>query len=383
MNVQKNGNKSRPTVVVAMSGGVDSSVAAALLKQEGYEVVGMMMRLWSEPGQRPSAPTNRCCTPDQMADARRVAGALDIPFYVVDVQDYFRRRIVQFYIDQHALGRTPNPCVECNREIRFGYLLDRARALGADYLATGHYAQVEKTSEGYRLLEAVDAGKDQSYVLHVLGQEELAQVLFPVGRYTKPEVRQIAAELGLPVAQKSESMDLCFLGDGDYRRFLGEQAPQAIQGGPIVNAAGQKLGEHEGLPFYTIGQRKGIGISAGEPLFVLRKDMERNALVVGRREELGQTTLLVRDVNWVTGQPPAGPVRGACKVRYKAPAAAAMVAPLPEGGARVTFDEVVFGATPGQAAVFYDRNEVVGGGLIADTMEISQRDELLLQETAT
>lgn len=379
-HVQEQKEKSRPTVVVAMSGGVDSSVAAALLKQEGYDVVGMMMRLWSEPGRGPSAPMNRCCTPDQVADARRVAGALDIPFYVVDVKDFFRRRIVQFYIDQHALGRTPNPCVACNREIRFGYLLDRARALGADYLATGHYAQVAKTDEGYRLLKAVDAGKDQSYVLHVLGQEELAQVLFPVGRYTKPQVRQIAADLGLPVAQKSESMDLCFLGDGDYRRFLGEYAPQAIQPGPIVSSAGERLGEHEGLPFYTIGQRKGLGISAGEPLFVLRKDVEQNALIVGSREELGQTTLLVRDVNWVAGEAPAGVVRGGVKVRYKAPAAAATVTPLPDGAARVVFDEYVFGATPGQAAVFYDGDEVLGGGLIADGVAV--RDDWLVEEAA-
>lgn len=363
-----------------MSGGVDSSVAAALLKQEGYTVVGMMMRLWSEPGRGPGAPTNRCCTPDQMADARRVAGALDIPFYVVDVKDFFRRRIVQFYVDEHALGRTPNPCVECNREIRFGYLLDRARALGADYLATGHYAQVEKTGAGYRLRKAVDANKDQSYVLHVLGQEELAQVLFPVGRYTKTEVRQIAADLGLPVAQKSESMDLCFLGDGDYRRFLGEYAPQAIRPGPIVNSAGDTLGKHEGLPFYTIGQRKGLGISAGEPLFVLRKDVEQNALVVGSRQELGQTSLLVRGVNWVAGAPPAGPLRGGVKVRYRAPAAAATVTPLPDGGARVTFDAFVYGATPGQAAVFYDGDEVVGGGLIAD--RITVREGLLVEEAA-
>jgi len=390
-DVQKSVEKSRPTVVVAMSGGVDSSVAAALLKQEGYEVVGMMMRLWSEPGQGPGAPMNRCCTPDQLADARRVADALAIPFYVVDVKDYFRRRIVQFYIDQHALGRTPNPCVECNREIRFGYLLDRARALGADYLATGHYARVEMAAGGqggYRLLKAVDDGKDQSYVLHVLGQEELAQVLFPVGRYTKTEVRQIAAELGLPVARKSESMDLCFLGDGDYRRFLAEYAPQAIRPGPIVSSAGDLLGEHEGLPFYTIGQRKGLGISAGEPLFVLRKDAERNTLVVGTREELGQTTLLVRGVNWVAGGPPAGPVSGGVKVRYKAPAAPATVAPLPGGGARVVFDAHVYGATPGQAAVFYDGDEVIGGGLIADSTTITElevepvRDNSLVEETA-
>ena len=264
---------------------------------------------------------NRCCTPDQLADARRVADALAIPFYVVDVKDYFRRRIVQFYIDQHALGRTPNPCVECNREIRFGYLLDRARALGADYLATGHYARVEMAAGGqggYRLLKAVDDGKDQSYVLHVLGQEELAQVLFPVGRYTKTEVRQIAAELGLPVARKSESMDLCFLGDGDYRRFLAEYAPQAIRPGPIVSSAGDLLGEHEGLPFYTIGQRKGLGISAGEPLFVLRKDAERtHSWSAPAKSRARQRCWCGRQL--VAGGPPAGPVSGGVKVRLRRP----------------------------------------------------------------
>lgn len=380
--MQRNGEKSGPKVVVAMSGGVDSSVAAALLKQEGYDVVGMMMRLWSEPGQGSGAPLNRCCTPDQMADARRVAEALDIAFYVVDVKDFFRRRIVQFYIDEHALGRTPNPCVECNREIRFGFLLDRARALGADYLATGHYARVVETAEGFRLLRAVDPDKDQSYVLHVLGQEELAQVRLPVGAYTKPEIREMAAELGLPVAKKRDSMDLCFLGDGDYRRFLSEYAPQAIQPGPIVNSAGDVVGEHEGLPFYTIGQRKGLGLSAGKPLFVLGKDVSRNALVVGSKAELGQTELLVRDVNWVAGTAPAGAVRGGVKVRYKAQAAPAMVTAVPDGGARVAFDEFVLGATPGQAAVFYDGETVLGGGLIADMVTHHESEETDLEAVA-
>jgi tRNA-uridine 2-sulfurtransferase len=382
VNAQRQGEKNKPRVVVAMSGGVDSSVAAALLQQEGYDVVGMMLRLWSEPGRGPNAPLNRCCTPDQMADARRVADALEIPFYVVDVKDFFRRRIVQFYIDQHALGRTPNPCVECNREIRFGFLLDRARALGADYLATGHYARVEETPDGYRLLRAVDAAKDQSYVLHVLGQEELARVRFPVGDYTKPEVRQIAADRGLPVAQKSESMDLCFLGDGDYRRFLAEHAPEAIEPGPIVNCVGDVLGQHEGLPFYTIGQRKGLGLSSGEPLYVLHKDVTRNALVVGSRAELGQTELLVRDVNWVADAPPASTLRGGVKVRYKATAAPAAVAPLPEGGARVLFDDFIFGATPGQAAVFYDGDVVVGGGIIADSVTSETVERPLMEATA-
>lgn len=368
VDLQNELEQKKRRVVVAMSGGVDSSVAAALLKRDGYDVMGMMMRLWSEPGRGPEAPMNRCCTPDQMADARRVAEALGIPFYVVDVKDLFRQRIVQFYIDEHALGRTPNPCVACNREIRFGFLLDRARALGADYLATGHYARVSATADGYRLLRGVDPAKDQSYVLHVLGQAELAHVRFPVGEYTKAEVRQMATELGLTVAQKQESMDLCFLGDGDYRRFLSEYAPEAIQPGPIIDKAGTILGEHNGLPFYTLGQRKGLGISASEPLYVLRKDARTNTLVVGSHAELGQTRLRVRNVHWVAGSPPAGRISSGVRVRYKAPAVPAAVIPLPDGGAEVEFERYVYGATPGQAAVFYDGESVMGGGLIADAV---------------
>jgi tRNA-specific 2-thiouridylase len=349
-----------------MSGGVDSSVAAALLQQQGYDVTGMMMRLWSEPGRGPNAPLNRCCTPDQMADARRVADRLQIPFYVVDVQDTFRRSVVQFFIDEHARGRTPNPCIECNRQIRFSYLLDRARALGADYLATGHYARVRRENGAYRLLKAVDGGKDQSYVLHVLGQEELAQVLFPVGDYRKEQVRQLAGQFDLPVVGKKESMDLCFLGDGDYRRFLREHAADPAQAGPIVTRDGEVLGRHEGLPFYTIGQRKGLGISAGEPLYVLAKDVAQNALVVGGRHELGQTTLLARDVNWTSGAVPGEAIRAGVKIRYKAREAPATVRPLPGGQARVQFDEPVTGATPGQGVVFFDGDMVLGGGLIAD-----------------
>lgn len=360
----------QPRVVVAMSGGVDSSVAAALLVEEGYEVIGMMMRLWSEPGCGPQAPTNRCCTPDQVTDARRVADQLNIPFYVIDVKDYFRRSIVQFFVDQHALGRTPNPCIECNREIRFSYLLERARALGADYLATGHYAQIEQTPDGYRLRKGVDESKDQSYVLHVLDQETLAHVLFPVGAYSKAEVRKIADRMGLPVASKRESMDLCFLGDGDYRRFLREYAPESVRRGPIVTTAGEILGEHEGLPFYTIGQRKGLGISADQPLYVLQKDVARNALIVGSHTELGRTELLVRDVNWLDGQEPVEALPAAVKIRYKAKPLAAMVTPLGDGRVQVAFEEFVFGATAGQGAVFYDDDVCLGGGLIADSATI-------------
>jgi tRNA-specific 2-thiouridylase len=349
-----------------MSGGVDSSVAAALLVQQGYDVVGMMMRLWSEPSQGLTRPANRCCTPDQMADARRVADLLRIPFYVVDAQDLFRRRIVQFFIDEHARARTPNPCIECNRQIRFSYLLDRALALGADYLATGHYARIRRQAGRYALLQAVDVEKDQSYVLHVLSQEVLAHALFPVGDYKKSQVRSMAARLGLlPVAHKAESMDLCFLGDGDYRRFLAEHAPEIAQPGPIVDTHGRRLGEHNGLPFYTIGQRKGLGVSAPEPLYVLRKDPATNALIVAPRSEMGTAGLTVRRVNWVDGRPPAFPASVDLKIRYKARRAPATIVGEEDGALCVRLETPVIGVTPGQGAVFYDGDVVLGGGLIA------------------
>ena len=353
-------------VVVAMSGGVDSSVTAALLVEQGYEVIGMMMRLWSEPSCNGSTAVNRCCTPDQMADARRIAKQLDIPFYVIDTQDHFRQTIVQHFIDEHAAGRTPNPCIACNREIRFTFLLDHARALDADYLATGHYARVHHSSDGYKLLKGKDNHKDQSYVLHVLTQEKLAHVLFPIGEYTKPEVRELARRFDLPVASKSDSQDLCFLGDGDYRRFLQEYSEQPFPAGPILDTNGQELGQHDGLPSYTIGQRKGLGISAPQPMFVLEKDINLNAIIVGTREQAGQQALIANQVNWLSGQAPAGPIHAGVKIRYKAKAVGAMVTDLGNGRCQVTFDEPVFGITAGQGAVFYDGDECLGGGIISN-----------------
>lgn len=359
-------NQHTARVVVAMSGGVDSSVAAALLKEQGYEVIGMMMRLWSEPGMGDAAPLNRCCTPDQMADARRVAGLLGIPFYVVDVQDHFRQTIVQFFIDQHELGRTPNPCVECNRQIRFTYLLERALALDAQYLATGHYARVVQTTTGYEIRKGVDEQKDQSYVLHMLTQTHLAHVTFPVGDYTKTEVRDLARRFGLPVASKDESQDLCFLGDGDYRRFLREYSQRAARPGPILDTTGQELGQHEGLPAYTIGQRKGLGITTRQPVFVIRKDVVRNALIVGTKAELGQQTLVAQGVNWINGRAPTPAIPVQIKIRYKAKPVDGMVEATGDGRARCTLHEPVFGITAGQAAVFYDGDTVLGGGIIAE-----------------
>ena len=355
-------DNSKKRVVVAMSGGVDSSVAAALLVEQGYDVIGMMMRLWSEPHL---TQFNRCCTPDQMADARRIADQLGIPFYAVDVQDYFRKMIVQFFIDGYTAGETPNPCIECNRKIRFEWLLDQALALDADYLATGHYAQIKHSAEnGYELWKGLDPRKDQSYVLHVMGQNELSKVLFPIGGMQKSVVRELAAKFNLPVAKKSDSMDLCFLGNDTYKNFLNRNAPQLGQPGPIVTTAGEQVGKHNGLPFYTIGQRKGLGISAPEPLFVLNKNIQENTLIVGTRSEVGQTTLTARKVNWINGVP-EGELRAEVKIRYKNRPNPATITPMLDQQALVTFDDPLGGIAPGQGAVFYDGDRCIGGGLIS------------------
>ncbi len=352
-------------VVVAMSGGVDSSVAAALLLREGYDVVGMMMRLWSDEALG-GAQHNRCCTPDQMSDARRIADQLGIPFYVLDSKDIFRNTIVNYFIEGHRNGYTPNPCLECNRHIRFDWLLNNALALDADYLATGHYARVSgDVDSGWALRRGVDVNKDQSYVLSVLGQEQLRRALFPVGEYPKSEVRRLAEELDFDVASKKDSQDLCFLGNNDYRDFLSLHAPDVMSPGPIVTTDGLVLGEHQGLANYTIGQRKGLGISYSAPLYVLAMNPFKNALVVGLREQLGRDELIAEQVNWLRGEAPAAPFRADVKIRYKATPQSASVIIGQDGRAQVAFDEPQRDITPGQAAVFYDGDICLGGGVIA------------------
>ncbi|HSN75046.1 MAG TPA: tRNA 2-thiouridine(34) synthase MnmA [Anaerolineae bacterium] len=396
-------------VVVAMSGGVDSSLAAALLMEQGYEVVGVMMRLWSEV-EAGVESSNKCCSIEAVDDARRVADLLGIPFYLLNVEQPFKQRVVDFTIASYLAGETPNPCIQCNRHIRFDYLFNYALSLGADYLATGHYARVRR-SDGdrlsvignqsggqpiyqstnlptsdhrspvtgyYSLLTGLDPAKDQSYVLHVLTQETLARVLFPVGEYTKPQVRAMAAERGLPVASRHDSQDLCFLADGDYRRFLRDWTPEgAIQPGPIVDSGGRVLGQHGGLPFYTVGQRKGLGtlapalrsgasagVAAPEPLFVLRLEPASNTLVVGPAAELGRDHLTAHSVNWIAGQPPAGPIEAQVKIRYKARPAPAIVTPLPDDRVDVRLAQPLRDITRGQAAVLYQGDECLGGGLL-------------------
>jgi tRNA-specific 2-thiouridylase len=356
-------------VVVAMSGGVDSSVAAALLQQQGYDVIGMMLRLWSEPGREAS---NRCCTPAAMSIARRVAGQLGIPFYAVNAQESFRNIVVQYFLDGYASGGTPNPCLACNQQIRWEFLLERALALGVDFMATGHYVRlVRDAGKPVRLFEAVDAHKDQSYVLHVLNQNKLKHALFPLGELTKPEVRQIAADLELPAATSKESQDLCFLAGQDYRDFLQRHQPQFAQAGPITDRDGNLLGEHQGLVNYTIGQRKGLGIAAAEPMYVLAKDHTNNALIVGFAEDLGSRELTTEPVNWLSGIAPSTAFDAEVKIRYSARKAAARVRPLPDGRAFVEFTDPVRDITPGQAAVFYADGEVLGGGLISSPQTTS------------
>ncbi len=354
-------------VVVAMSGGVDSSVAAALLVEQGYDVVGVMMRLWAErPALSGAGGENRCCTPQAIDDARRVAALLGMPFYLVNYEAEFKACVVDYFVAEYSRGRTPNPCLACNRHIRFGRLLLHAQALDATHLATGHYARVDLAGGRYRLRMGSDPQKDQSYVLYMLGQEDLRRVLFPVGSYTKDQVREIARRWDLPVAGKDESMELCFVADDDYRRFLRERVPHAVQPGPILDTAGREIGQHQGLPFYTVGQRRGLGIAAPEALYVIRLDVARNALVVGPARELGRRTLVAEEVSYVSGTPPGRPVRVRAKIRYKATLADATWTPLGAGQAQVEFDTPLRDVTPGQAVVAYQDDMVLGGGMIGE-----------------
>jgi len=353
----------RGRVVVAMSGGVDSAVAAAILAREGYDVVGITMRLWSL--DDPGAPVGkrRCCSVEDTDDARQAADAIGIPHYVLNMERAFRERVVDEFVAEYARGRTPNPCLACNEHVKFRALLDRAIALEADYLATGHYARIERAPDGrYRLLRAVDAAKDQSYVLYPLGQAELSRTLFPVGGYDKPAIRAIARELGLGLAEKRDSADICFVPDGDYRAFVRQRT--APSPGEIRGSDGRVLGRHEGVEGFTVGQRRGLGIAAGTPVFVTSIDASRGIVTVGGEDELYAKGCTVERLHWVADAP-ATPVECAVKVRYRTPAASATVRTVGAGEAAIAFAEPQRALTPGQAAVFYDGDEVLGGGIIS------------------
>ena len=353
-------------VVVAMSGGVDSATAAAVLLDRGYQVIGMMMHLWAEQDTASGkASANRCCSAETVNDARQVCQLLGIPFHLVDYEQEFKHHVVDTFVAEYGRGRTPNPCLYCNRHIKFGLLLRHALSLDAQYLATGHYVRIRETDGEYQLCKGVDADKDQSYVLYMLGQEELRHLLFPLGDYTKSQVRAIARQRALPVADKEESQDLCFVLDNDYRRFLGQYAPATIRPGPILDRMGRLLGEHKGLPFYTIGQRSGMGIAAPEALYVLEIDPARNALIVGPASELGWRELIAEEVSYVSGHAPPVPLPVMAKIRRQARLARATLTPLNGNQAQLTFTHPLRDITPGQGVVFYLGDVVLGGGIIA------------------
>ncbi len=357
------------TVLVAMSGGVDSSVAAALLKQQGYQPIGVMLRLWSPHGE---SAYNRCCSPHSMNLARKVASILDIPFYVLDVQTKFHQIVVHEAFTQGYLsGLTPNPCLTCNRHIRWGFLFQYKQVLGAQWFATGHYARIDRDANGSPILKkAFDETKDQSYVLHVLNQELLQWTLFPIGHLRKEEVRTIAASLGLPVAQRKDSQDLCFLGNQDYRQFLTANVSEEIKPGAIISTDGKILGVHQGLPFYTIGQRKGLNIPSSRPFYVIRKDVQNNILIVGERCALDRHELLIENMNWISSKTPQNPFYAHIKIRYTSPAYPGEAIPLPDGRVRVKFEQPVSAVTPGQAAVLYQGDVCLGGGTIGANEEV-------------
>ena len=347
-------------VIVAMSGGVDSAVAAGLLARERYDVVGITLRLWTQ--EEPEGRRNQksCCGVEDTDDARAAADVLGIPHYVMNLEEEFGRRVVDYFIAEYERGRTPNPCLACNEHVKFRALLDRALAMDADYLATGHYARLRADGGSVRLLKAVDETKDQSYVLYTLRQADLSRVLFPVGDYAKSEVRRLALEMGLPLHDKPDSAEICFVPDGDYRAFVADHTPQ--RAGQIVDGSGAVVGEHAGVAGFTIGQRKGIGAFGGKR-FVTAIDPERSLITIGDEDDLLARWLYAEKASWVDG-PPAGEFEATVKVRYKSLPAPATVR-LRGDAFEVELREPLRAITPGQAAVLYDGDAVIGGGVIA------------------
>jgi tRNA-specific 2-thiouridylase len=341
-------------IAVAMSGGIDSSVAAALLKQQGHDVIGVTMKL-----------ADNANSQNAITGALKVAEKLGIPHHVIDLQSIFQRVIINDFCREYGLGRTPNPCVLCNRHIKFGVLWEKARGLGANFLATGHYARIEKTKSGeYLLKKGKDKAKDQSYFLCQLTQEQLGRSLLSIGDLTKAKVRKIAQEMELPVAVRNESQEICFVADNDHARFLKEYYRGAIETGPILDLKGHKLGEHQGIMFYTIGQRKGLGITAAEPLYVIAIEPEKNAVIVGLKKQTYARELIADSINWITESVPEKPTKVKTRIRHRHPEAESTVSSIKEDIVHVKFNKPQMAITPGQAVVFYKGDTVIGGGRI-------------------
>lgn len=353
-------------VIVGMSGGVDSSVTAALLKQAGHDVIGVTLNVWPDlPNMPEMQREDACCALGAVEDARRVADTLDIPYYVLNFREVFEDRVIKDFVQTYASGRTPNPCIRCNQFIKFDALLVKARQLGAEFVATGHYARIEHGAPN-RLRKAADPAKDQSYVLYVMSQERLGSAMMPLGALAKTETREIAKNLGLSVANKPESQDICFVPFKRYTEFIELYAPEVLQPGPIVNGDGTVLGEHRGVALHTVGQRRGLGLAAGQPLFVTGLEPATNTVVVGGPEELLRSTCLLDEVNWIDGAAPVEPIQAMGKARYRSTEVPCTVRAV-DGGLRVDFDEPQRALTPGQALVLYDGEYVLGGGTISRT----------------
>jgi tRNA-specific 2-thiouridylase len=351
-------------IVVAMSGGVDSSVAAALLAEQGHDVIGLSMQLYDQSEGQTSFGS--CCSIDDLHDARRVAAAINIPHYIVNFEKQFDAQVISNFVNEYAAGRTPLPCAHCNSDLKFATLADRARGFGADAVATGHYARVERDASGRQVLRrGVDASKDQSYFLFSLTQAQLACAVFPVGDLPKDDVREYARQRRLPVADKPDSQDICFIPDNDYRAFVTKSVPDAAREGVFVDESGRVLGSHAGIHRFTVGQRKGLGLSSptGVPMYVLALRPADQQVIVGPKASLEQTTLTASGVNWMVEEP-AGALRVAAQIRHHHQAAPAAVRSLGDGRAEVVFDAPQLAISPGQAVVFYDGDAVVGGGWI-------------------
>ena len=354
--------------VVAMSGGVDSSVAAGLLVEQGYEVIGITMRLWTDEDASAARHHKRCCSVEDTDDARAAADALGVRHYVLNLEREFAESVVDTFVQDYARGRTPNPCLSCNDKVKFRPLLQHALALDADYLATGHYAQVKHTPDGAELWRATDPSKDQSYVLYTLGQEELTRTLFPVGEFPKSEIRRMAHDWGLPNAGKPDSADICFIPAGNYRDFVRERVPVAA--GEIVDTAGRAVGEHSGIVDFTIGQRRGVPARGGaEPLFVVDIEPDANRVVVGPHELLMASGLTAENLTFIDGAAPRGDMRVEAKIRYRTEPVPASLHITGVGTGEVRFDRPQRAVTPGQAVVFYQEDRVLGGGTIVSRLQ--------------
>jgi tRNA-specific 2-thiouridylase len=358
-----------PRVVLGMSGGVDSSVAALLLKEQGYEVIGLFMKNWDDTDQ-----WGNCTATEDFEDVRRVCSHIGIPYYAVNFEKEYRDKVFQYFLDEYKKGRTPNPDVMCNKEIKFGEFLDKALGLGADAIATGHYAQIRHQPEGHQLLRGADPNKDQTYFLYTLGQEQLAKAMFPVGHLQKRELRRIAEEAGLPTAKKKDSTGICFIGERDFKEFLRQYLP--AQPGEIQTLAGEVKGKHDGLMYYTLGQRQGLGIGgggSGEPWFVVGKDLNKNVLLVEQGHDhpaLFSDGLTASDIHWVHRKPVTQPFTCTAKFRYRQQDQPVQVEPGEDGTVTVRFEQPQRAVTPGQSVVFYDGQICLGGGIIETTFRV-------------